>query len=95
MSLKEKIRRDRAMRMTEKNYLRFKDMDLAEFAINLGLCGLTPEVAYDIPKLDRVGRSRIIIYYSSKLYPGREIPYPLPERYANIVSDLDMELINT
>jgi len=104
MSLKDKIRRDKAMRMIEKNYLKFTDMDLGVkfrlvntslFAINLSLCGLTPEDAYDILKLERVGRSRILIYYSSKLYPGREIPYQLSQRYANVVSDLDIELINT
>ena len=79
MSLKEKIRHENAMRMIEKNYLRFSEKDLAEkfrlvkgslFAINLGLCGLEPEVAYDILKLERVGRSRIIIYYSSKIIAG-------------------------
>ena len=70
-------------------------MNRSLFALNLGLCGLKPEVAYDILKLERVGRSRIVYYYSSKLYLGREIPYPLPERFANTVSNLDIELINT
>jgi len=103
MSLKDRIRRDRVLRMVEK-YLKFTDMDLVVkfrlvnrslFAINLGLCGLTPEITYDVLKLERVGRRRIVIYYSSKLYPGREIPYLLPERYADTVSDRDIELINT
>jgi len=65
------------------------------FAINLGLCGLQANVAYDISKLERVGRNRVILYYLSKLYPGRDVPYLLPERFANIVSDLDIEQINT
>jgi len=47
MSLKQKIRRDRALRMIE-NYLNFTDLDLdvkfrlvnrSTFAINLGLFG--------------------------------------------------------
>ena len=61
------------------------------FAINLGLCGLQTNVAYGILKFERVGRNRIKLYYSSKLYPGREVHCPLPERYANIVSDRDIE----
>ena len=65
------------------------------FAINLGLCGLQTNVACDILKFERVGRNRIIISYSSKLYAGREVPYPLPKRYADIVSDRDIEQINS
>ena len=103
MSLKDKIRHDVAIRMIEKNYLMFSDLDLVEkfrlvnrspFAITLGLCGLKTLVEYQTLKLERVGRSRIIVYYSSELYPGRELLYQLPERYAN-VSDRDIDLINT
>jgi len=103
-SLKEKISPDNALQIVEKNYIRFSGMDLATkfwivnrtlFAINLGLCGLETNVAYNILKFERVGRNRIIIYYLSKLYPGREVPYPLPERYANIVSDRDIKQINS
>jgi len=65
------------------------------FAINLGLCGLQTNIAYDISRLERVGRNRIILYYLSKLYPNGDVPYSLPERYANIISDLDIEQINT
>jgi len=65
------------------------------FAINLGHCGLQTLIEYEILKLEKVGRSRIIIYYSSKLYPGKELIYQLPERYANVVSDHDIDLINT
>jgi len=103
-SLKEKIIHDNALQIVEKNYIRFSGMDLAAkfwivnrtiFAINLGLCGFETNVAYNISKFERVGRNRIIVYYSSKLYPGREVPYSLPERYANIVSDRDIEQINS
>ena len=102
-SLKEKINHDNAM-LVEKNYIRFSGMDLAAkfwivnrtiFAINLGLCGFETNVAYNISKFERVGRNRIKLYYSSKLYPGSEVPYPLPERYANIVWDRDIEQINS
>ena len=101
MSLKDKIRHENALRIVEKNYLRFCGMDLADkflivnstlFAINLGLCGFAPEVAYDISKLERVGRSRVLVYYPSK---GRELLYPLPERYANVISDQDIDKINS
>ena len=104
MTLKEKIESDNAIRVIEKNYIRYTDLNLAAkfwfvnrtlFAINLGFCGLQTNVAYDISKLKRVGRNRIKLYYLSKLYPGRDVPYLLPERHANIVSDLDIEQINT
>jgi len=104
MTLKEKIESDNAIRVIEKNYIRYTDLNLAAkfwfgnrtpFAINLGLCGLRTNVAYDISKLESVGRNRIILYYLSKLYPGRDVLYPLPELYANIDSDLDIEQINT
>ena len=103
-SLKEKIFHDNALQIIEKNYIRFSGIDMAAkfwivnrtlFAINLGLCRLQTNVAYNILKFEKVGRYRIILYYSSKLYPGREIPYPLPERYANIVSGRDIEQINS
>ena len=51
-------------------------------------------IPYDISKLERVGQNRIILYYLSKLYPDRDVPYPLPERYANVVSDKDIEEVN-
>ena len=101
MSLKDKIRHDNALRILEKNYLRFCKTDLAAkfrtvnrtlIAINLGLCGFAPEVPYDISKLERVGHSRILVYYSSK---GRELLYPLPERYANVVSNQEIDQINS
>ena len=75
MSLKEIIRRDETMRMIEKNYIRFSDFDLPNkfelvnrslFAINLGLCGFEPRVAYDILNMERVGSSRILISYISR-----------------------------
>jgi len=62
------------------------------FAINLGLCGFEPRVAYDILKMERVGKSRILISYKSK---GKELLYLLPERYANIISDRDIAQINS
>ena len=69
-------------------------MNRTIFAINLGLCGLQTNITYDISRLERVGRNRIILYYLSKLYPDRDVPYPLPERYANIVSYKDIEEVN-
>ena len=99
-SLKEKIDRDNALPMIEKKYIKFTNMDLVEkfwfvnrtlFAINLVLCGFETNIAYNILKFESVGRNRIILYYSSKLYTGREVLYPLPERYANIISDKDIE----
>ena len=101
MSFKDKIRHDNALRIVEKNYIRFSGWDLAAkflivnktpFAMNLGLCGFAPEVAYDISKLEKVGRSRVLVYYPSK---GRELLYPLPERYANVISDQDIDQINS
>jgi len=62
------------------------------FAINLGLCGFEPRVAYDILKLEKVGSNRILIYYISR---GKRLIYQLPERYANVISDLDIALINS
>jgi len=103
-SLKEKIIHDNALQIVEKSNIRFSGMDLAAkfwivnrtlFAINLGLCGLETNVAYNFLKFERVCRNRIILYYLSKLYPGRDVLYPLPELYANIDSDLDIEQINT
>ena len=101
MSLKDKIRHENALRIVEKNYLRFCETDLAAkfrtvnrtvFAINVGLCGFAPEVPYDISKLERVGHRRVLVYYSSK---GRELLYPLPERYANVVSNQEIDQINS
>ena len=62
------------------------------FAINIGVCGFEPRVAYNILKLERVGRSRILVYYKSK---GKELLYLLPERYANVISDKDIEEVNS
>ena len=101
MSLKEIIRRDETMPMIEKNYIRFSDFDLPKkfelvnrslFAINLGLCGFEPRVAYYILKLEKVGSNIILIYYISR---GKRLLYQLPERYANVISDLDIALINS
>ena len=73
MSLKDKIRQDDSLRIVEKNYIRFSGWDLAAkfwivnktlFAINLGLCGFETHVAYNILKLERVGRNRILVYYT-------------------------------
>ena len=59
MRLKEIIRRDETMRQIGKNYIKSSHYDLPEkfelvnrslFAINLGLCGFEPRVAYDILK---------------------------------------------
>ena len=100
-SLKEKIDRDNALPMIEKKYIKFTNMDLVEkfwfvnrtlFAINLGLCGFETNIAYNIFKFEMVGRNRIILYYTSR---GRELLYLLPERYANIVSDRDIEEVNS
>jgi len=101
MGLKDKIRHDDALRIVEKNYVRFSGWDLAAkfwivnktlFAINLGLCGFETHVTYNILKLERVGRNRILVCYTSR---GRELLYPLPERYANVLSDQDIEKINS
>ena len=101
MSLKEIIRRDNTMREIEKNYIKLSHYDLVEkfelvnrslFAINLGLCGFEPRVAYDILKLERAGYWRILLSYKSR---GKELLYLLPERYANVISDLDIALINS
>ena len=101
MSLKEIIRRDETMRQIEKNYIKFSHYDLPEkfelvnrslFAINLGLCGFEPRVAYDILNMERVGYSRILISYISR---GKKLLYLLPERYANVISDLDIAQINS
>ena len=100
-TLKEKIAIDNAKRFIGKTYIRNTDLDLVEkfwfvnrtlFAINLGLCGFEPRVAYDILKMERVGKSRILISYKSK---GKELLYLLPERYANIISDRDIAQINS
>ena len=100
-SLKEIIDRDNVLRMMEKKYIKFTNMDMVEkfwflnrtlFAINLGLCGFETNIAYNILKLERVGRNRIILYYTSR---GRELLYPLHEMYANIISDRDIEEINS
>ena len=98
-SLRDKIRHDNVQQIVEKNYIRLSGWDLAEkfwivnktlFAINLGLCGFEPHVAY-ILKLERVGYSRILVYYISR---GKELIYPLPQRNANVASDQDIENIN-
>ena len=101
MSLKDKLRHDDALRMVERNYIRFSGWDLAAkfrivnrtlFAINLWLCGFEPHVAYNILKLERVGLSIILVYYISR---GKKLLYPLPERYANVISDKDIEEVNS
>jgi len=100
-TLKEKIAVDDAMRMIEKKYIRDTEMDLVIkfwfvnrtlFAINLGLCGFEPHVAYDILKMERVGKSRILVSYISR---GKELLYLLPERYADVVSDKDIAEVNS
>ena len=99
--LKDKIRHDDALRIVKKNYIRFSGWDLSAkfwivnktlFAINLWLCGFETHVAYNILKLERVGRNRILVYYTSN---GRELLYLLPERYANVISDQDIDQINS
>ena len=100
-TLKEKIDIDNVMRIIEKKYIKNTKMDLIEkfwfvnrtlFAINLGLCGFEPRVAYDILKMERVGQSRILVSYKSR---GKNLLYLLPERYANVISDLDIAQINS
>ena len=71
---------------------KFCFVNITLFAINLGLCGFETNIAYNILKFERVGRNRIILYYTSR---GRELLYPLPEMYANIISDRDIEEINS
>jgi len=102
-SLKEKIACDNLISEIEKKFIKYTDWDLAVkfwfvnrtlFAINLGLCGLRTNMPYDILKLERAGQNRIILYYLSKLYPDRDVLYLLPERYANIISDKDIEDVN-
>ena len=101
MSLKDKLNHDNALRIVERDFIRFSGWDLATkfwivnrtlFAINLGLCGFEPHVAYNILKLERVGHSRILVYYISR---GKRLLYPLPERYANVISDHDIDQINS
>ena len=101
MSLKDKLNHDNALRIVERDFIRFSGWDLATefwivnrtlFAINLGLCGFEPHVAYNILKLERVGHSRIMVYYISR---GKRLLYPLPERYANVISDHDIDQINS
>ena len=100
-SLKEKIEIDNVMRIIEKKHIRNTDMDLivkfwmvnnSLFATNLGLCGFKPRVAYDILKMERVGNSTVLISYISR---GKKLLYLLPERYANVVSDKDIDQINS
>jgi len=54
--------------------------------VPLGLCGLTPEVEYPVVKIEKNGRSRIIVHY----LPSPNF-YLLPEPYANVVSPKDIE----
>ena len=100
-TLKEKIERDEAMRLIEKEYIRDTNMDLvikfwfvntSLFATHLGLCGFEPRVAYDILGLERVGKSIILVSYRSR---GKELLYSLPQRYANVVSDKDIAEVNS
>jgi len=37
----------------------------------------------------------VIVFYRSELYPGREIPYQLPEANAKVVKDEDIEKVNS
>jgi len=62
------------------------------------LCGLAPEKEYPIVELERTGgynSNLIIVYYSSELYPGRDIPYLLPEAYAKMFKDEDIRKVNS
>jgi len=61
------------------------------FAIPLGLCGLTPEIAFNIEKLERIGLRLIRVYID---HPKKDL-YLLPDRYTNMVSNSDIEQINT
>jgi len=59
----------------------------------LGLCGLAPEKEYPVIEIERINRK--IVHYFSELYSNRTVPYPLPERYGEMVSEADIEKINS
>jgi len=61
----------------------------------LGLCGLEPGKEYPIIKMERVNRRIVIVHYFSELYSNRTVPYPLPERYGDMVSEAYNEKINS
>ena len=59
------------------------------------MCSLAPEKEYPVIEIERVNSKIVIVYYFSDLYPSRTVPYPLPERYGEMVSEADIEKINS
>ena len=59
------------------------------------MCSLAPEKEYPVIEIERVNSKIVIVYYFSELYPNRTVPYPLPERYGEMVSEADIEKINS
>ena len=77
---------------------KFRIVASAPWAEPLGLCGLTPEEEYPIIKFRREeGKysNIVIVFYISELYPGRDIPYQLPEANVKVVKDEDIEKVNS
>ena len=77
--------------------VKFKIIASAPWAENLGFCGLVPEKAYPTSKIECVGLTRIIVHLKSDLYilVDRDETYLLPERYANVDSEADIDKINS
>ena len=75
--------------------LKFGIIDSASWAEPLGLRGLKPEKGYPLVGIERVNSRLVIVHYWSEFYPNRTVPYQLPERYADVVSDADIHKINS
>jgi hypothetical protein len=90
-------------RLAQENYIakieewnlaaKFRNVSTAPWAIILGFCGLKPEVEYSIERIERVRLTRILDHIN---YPKKDIHvYLLPVTYANVVSEVDIDKINT
>ena len=54
-----------------------------------------PEIAYPVSRIECVGHTRIIVHLKSDLYIDRDETHLLPERYANMVTEADIDKINS
>jgi hypothetical protein len=74
----------------------FRMVASAAWAEPLGLCGLAPEVDYDIIKFERA-RGRVLVRFRKWSYSKGwwDDSYLMPWAYVQLVSDIDIQEINT